>query len=365
MLELSAAKRFGDFHLDVELAVDDEVVVLLGPSGAGKSLTLQSIAGLVEPDRGRIAVNGRVLFDAERKANLRPQARRVGYVFQNYALFPHLSVADNVGYGLHNLPAPVRRERVSALLASVRLDGFEDRHPRELSGGEQQRVALARALAIEPEILLLDEPFSALDAPVRADLRREFLSLRRRTGIPALFVTHDLEEASMLADRLAVIIAGSIRQVGPPRQVLDRPLDPEVAALVQARNLLPGVATCDDDGMKVRTPIGQLEAARDCLEPDAAVSVMIRPEVIRIVQPDRPLSRLRDDLIVSGVVEEILDYGVRTVVWVDVAGTVLEISLSPTAAMRQRLQVGDDVRLSIPHSDVHLMQNTEKAPPRG
>lgn len=355
MLELAAAKRFGDFQLDVELTIGDEIVVLLGPSGAGKSLTLQSIAGLVAPDRGRIVLNRRTLFDAGQKINLRPQARRVGYVFQNYALFPHLSVADNVGYGLHGLSAADRRERVAALLASVRLDGFEERKPAQLSGGQQQRVALARALAIEPEILLLDEPFAALDAPVRADLRRQFLRLRRRSGIPALFVTHDLEEASMLADRMAVIIDGSIRQVGPPRQVLDAPNDAEVAGLVQARNLLPGVVIDHEGRSEVRTPIGVFHAGCECLAPKSAVTVMIRPEVIRVVQPDRPMSRLRDDLIVSGVVEEILDYGVRTVVWVDVDGSVLEISLSPTAAMRQRLARGDDVRLSIPHGDVHVM----------
>ncbi|HUG14884.1 MAG TPA: ABC transporter ATP-binding protein [Thermomicrobiales bacterium] len=357
MLTLDIARRIDAFGLRLGLEVGDEVVVLFGPSGAGKSLTLQTIAGLTAPDDGVIELNGRTLFDRARRVNLPSRLRRVGYVFQSYALFPHLSVADNVGYGLRRLAKAERERRVAEALETVQLLSFATRKPGQLSGGQQQRVALARALATEPQVLLLDEPFAALDAPIRAELRWEFLALRRRLGVPAIFVTHDLEEAALLADRLAVLIDGELHQIGPPREVLTRPRDRQVAELVQARNILRGTLL-HDDGTWVRTAIGMLRVDCSRLANGSSVDAIVRPDTIRIVREDRSTDRLRDDTMLEGVTSEIVDYGVRTIVHVDVRGVTLEISLSSTSTRRIELQPGQPVRLSIPPADVHVVAAT-------
>ncbi|HLQ33804.1 MAG TPA: ATP-binding cassette domain-containing protein, partial [Chloroflexota bacterium] len=173
MLSFSLRKRLGRFQLDVSFQSQAKRIVLFGPSGSGKSVTLQCLAGLLAPDSGQATVDGQTVFDSDRRLDVPPEQRRVGYVPQSSVLFPHLDVAANVGYGLRRSPAAERQEKVGKLLRLVRLEGFEARRPRALSGGEQQRIALARALATEPLLLLLDEPFSALDTPVRAALRRE------------------------------------------------------------------------------------------------------------------------------------------------------------------------------------------------
>jgi molybdate transport system ATP-binding protein len=197
MLELRVLKRFEDFTLDVELAAGAPLTALLGPSGSGKTLTLRAIAGALRPDAGRLVLDGEALFDAERGIDLPPQARRVGYVPQQYALFPHLDVVGNVGFGLPARGGPEARARIAELLHLVDLTGLERHKPRQLSGGQQQRVALARALILRPRLLLLDEPFAALDATIRAEVRRGLLDLQRRLGFRALLVTHDPEDAAL------------------------------------------------------------------------------------------------------------------------------------------------------------------------
>jgi sulfate/thiosulfate transport system ATP-binding protein len=220
------SKRFGSFDAlaDIRLSVrPGELIALLGPSGSGKTSLLRIIAGLEQADRGRLRIGG---LDA---AQLSVQERRIGFVFQHYALFRHMSVADNIGFGLRvraRAQRPGRaeiRERVEALLARVQLEGLGSRYPTQLSGGQRQRVALARALAIEPRLLLLDEPFGALDARVRRDLRRWLRELQRETGLTTVFVTHDQEEALELADRVVLMRSGRIEQVGSPAEVYARP----------------------------------------------------------------------------------------------------------------------------------------------
>src|SRR5574337_954362 len=182
MVSLSVTKRFPGFTLDARWEADEPVVALFGPSGAGKTLTLHCLAGLVRPDVGRIALGGRVFFDRATGVDLSPQSRRLGYVFQGYALFPHLTVEANVAFGLRGRPAAERRERTRMALERLGLDGLERRYPAELSGGQQQRVALGRALAPDPDLLLLDEPLSALDAPLRRQLRQELMGIVREWG---------------------------------------------------------------------------------------------------------------------------------------------------------------------------------------
>jgi molybdate transport system ATP-binding protein len=202
------------FTLDVAFEVGEGISALFGPSGAGKSMTLRSIAGLAAP-AGRIAVSGRVLLDTATGVDVPPRARRIGYLFQQYALFPHLSVESNVGYGLQVLPRSERAARVAELLSLVGLEGFAARSPRELSGGQQQRVALARALAPRPDLLLLDEPFAALDLRVRRRVRAELRRIHDLTRTPMLLVTHDLAEVRQLADSLVVLDRGRVLCAGP------------------------------------------------------------------------------------------------------------------------------------------------------
>ena len=238
----SITKRFGDFPalhgIDLEVETG-EFVALLGPSGSGKTTLLRIIAGLEYQD------SGEVLFDGE-DVSARPVGeRRVGFVFQQYALFKHMTVAENIAFGLSvrrkgRPPRAEIRDRADELLRLVQLDGLGKRYPGQLSGGQRQRVALARALAIEPQLLLLDEPFGALDAKVRKDLRRWLRELHNRMGLTSIFVTHDQEEALELADRVVVMDHGKIEQVGTPEQVYMNPASPFVSHFVGETNQLPG-----------------------------------------------------------------------------------------------------------------------------
>jgi ABC-type sulfate/molybdate transport systems ATPase subunit len=200
MLEVRVAKQLGEFRLDVELVARAPITALLGPSGSGKTLTLRSIAGALRPNSGRIALDGQPLFDSDPGIDLPPQARRVGYVPQQYALFPHLDVVGNVSFGLPDRRGPEARSRVAEMLELVDLAGFERHRPRQLSGGQQQRVALARALIVRPRLLLLDEPFAALDAAIRAEVRRGLLELQATLDFRALLVTHDPEDADLAGE---------------------------------------------------------------------------------------------------------------------------------------------------------------------
>ena len=288
MLDLRIEHRLPGFRLAVELTVGRELLVLFGHSGAGKTMTLRAVAGLVRPEAGRIVLGERVLFDGERGVNLPPRARRVGYVPQSYALFPHLTVFQNVAYGVRERSQGAVRQRVGELLELMGLSHLADRRPRELSGGQQQRVALARALAVAPEALLLDEPLSALDAPTRGELRSVLRDLQRRFQVPTLFVTHDLSEAVFLADRIAVLQAGRLLQVGPPGELLRWPAHLQVAQLAGVRNILPGrVVARGPEGLVVRVGQVDLLTPRAPFEVGAAVYVCLRAERITLVRPER------------------------------------------------------------------------------
>jgi ABC-type sulfate/molybdate transport systems ATPase subunit len=235
-LEVDIAKRLPEFALSVEFSTGHAPLGILGPSGAGKTMLLRCIAGLERPDRGRIALDGELLLDTERGIRVPARNRKIGLLFQNYSLFPHRTVAENVGFGLADLPDEERARRVRALLERTHASEIARRYPRELSGGEQQRVALARALAIEPKALLLDEPLSALDTHLRSQvemqLQETFASYQR----PALLVTHNIEEAYRLGDRLLVLSRGKIAALGPKGEIFRHPPTLEVGRLTGCKN---------------------------------------------------------------------------------------------------------------------------------
>jgi sulfate transport system ATP-binding protein len=232
-------KRFGDFQAvsDVTFAAPDgEITSLLGPSGSGKSTVLRVIAGLEPPDEGEVRITG---TDATWQ---RTQDRGIGFVFQHYALFRHMTVSENIGFGLtvRKTPADEVKQRVAELLRLVQLEGYGERHPSQLSGGQRQRVALARALAPRPRVLLLDEPFGALDARVREELRAWLRRLHDEVGMTTLLVTHDQDEAMELSDRVVVMNKGRVEQIGRPEEIYDAPATPFVASFIGSSNLLRG-----------------------------------------------------------------------------------------------------------------------------
>jgi molybdate transport system ATP-binding protein len=295
-LEVRVVKRLPSFTLDVAWTAGDGVAVLFGPSGAGKTLTLQCLAGLLRPDAGRIVVDGRVLFDSATAVDVRPQARRVGYVFQGYALFPHLSVAENVGFGLRERPRAERAARTAEVLERLGLADLANRPPRELSGGQRQRVALGRALATDPALLLLDEPLSALDAPLRRALRDELRAVLRDWRTAAVVVTHDFTEAYRLADRIVVYDAGRVVQAAPRSELLWQPASESVARIVGIRNVLRGtVVKATPDRIQLRWRGQLLEAvnspSRSYLPaPDSPIAFFVRPEYVRLIRKDRGLA---------------------------------------------------------------------------
>jgi len=231
-LDVALRRRLGDRALDVRFTAAPGITVLFGDSGAGKTLTLRMIAGLLEPDEGRVVLGDRVLHDSAARVRVRPQDRHLGFVFQQDALLPHLTVRENVHFGGRGLEAGERRARARSLLLELRLEDLADRRPDRISGGQRQRASLARALMQRPGALLLDEPFSALDLATRRYTRECLIQVMRGQHVPVLLVTHDLVEALTVADRMLVLVDGRIVQEGAPAEVITHPADERVAALV-------------------------------------------------------------------------------------------------------------------------------------
>jgi len=308
----------------LELALDvSRTVALVGPSGAGKTSALRVVAGLVQPERGHVSLDGEGWLDTARGLSLPPERRRVGLVFQDYALFPHLSVRGNVAFGAGARP-------VDALLERFRIGHLATAHPRELSGGERQRVAVARALARDPAVLLLDEPLAALDAHTKAEVRHELAELLRELALPALLVTHDYEDAAALADEVGVLVDGRLRQLGPPAELVARPRDAFVASFTGA-NLLRGRARRGEGAL---TAI-RLESGDDLYSTDEAegeVGVVVYPWEVSVA---RTHAREADSAlnVVRGEVGSLVEVANR--VRVRVGPMTAEV----TAASAERLEL--------------------------
>ncbi|HZT37477.1 MAG TPA: ATP-binding cassette domain-containing protein [Bryobacteraceae bacterium] len=237
--QFAAGRDSSGFSLHVEFETSAGVTVLFGPSGAGKTLTLDAIAGFVRPDEGRILLADRILFDAGAKVCLSPRHRRCGYVFQNYALFPHMNIRQNLEFAAERLPYRERRRRVNEMLERFRLEDVAGRLPHQASGGQRQRCSIARALLGAPQILLLDEPAQGLDAPLRSELYTVLRQVRSEFGTPVLLVTHDLDECFELGEQMLILRAGRVIQSGAPWEIVDRPANVEVARLLGVFNLIP------------------------------------------------------------------------------------------------------------------------------
>jgi molybdate transport system ATP-binding protein len=363
MLEVVLHKRLDGFRLDVAFAAQNELVVLFGPSGAGKSLTLQALAGTMHPDAGRIVIDGQTVYDSMQFLDLSPQVRRVGYVPQHYALFPHLTAAANIGFGLTYLPRYEREQRVKEMVTLFGLQGLEYRRPRKLSGGQQQRVALARALAVQPRLLLLDEPFAALDVSLRETLREELAQVQVRTGITMVMVTHDLTDAFALGQRIVVYEAGRVIQQGTREEVFFHPATRQVAELVGTRNILSAVAErTEGDTLWVQWQ-GHYIAVPACpIAPGTPVELCIRPTQILIVRPERLGERERVNLLSGTIVREQMHRETYTLyLRVDGsrAASDLEISLPGYVYHRLALDADKRVVVELRQQALHVMTREE------
>lgn len=372
MLELALDKRFRGFHLQTQLQISDEIAALYGPSGSGKSLTLLAIAGLIRPTSGTIRINGRTVFDAKAGIDLAPHQRRVGLVFQEYALFPHKTVSGNLSFGLaRGVPTHEAASRVDEMLHLLRLQSFAQHYPHQLSGGQRQRVALGRALIGHPEILLLDEPFSALDPTVRETLRQELLQMLADYKGTILLVTHDLQEAYLMASTIAIIDGGKVLQMGNREEVLHQPRTRRVAEHTGAKNILRGIACRDSEGawdivwrghhLRVDDQ-GPTPSAGLRTGVPGEVEFCIRPEDVRLVWPERTERRI--NLLRGRIVHELgrgLDYllFVSLVDGGDRGKYDLEIQVRSHLHHLMSLHVGKEVWLSLPSDRLHLLAPDE------
>ncbi|MDS0477290.1 ABC transporter ATP-binding protein [Natrinema sp. 1APR25-10V2] len=349
-LELSRlSKSYGQFDFGpVDLTVDDEVLAVLGPSGSGKTTLLSLIAGIATPDSGLIRLDGRELV------GLPLEDRQVGMVFQEGALFPHMTARENIAY------AATASDRVDELSTLLELDGVLDRKPPTLSGGERQRVALARTLATEPDVLLLDEPLSSLDAPIRKRLRDELHSLFESLEIPILYVTHDQRTATALGDRIAIVRDGDLEQVGTPSTVLTRPASRFVARFTGNENLFEGTVTDRTaDGSRVRFGDTQFQTTASNLSA-SAVTVCIHPSRVE-VEPSYVADGDRTANRVTGTVARWLNEGseYRVDIEIEAGSHTLTANVRPPTFERLALEVGSEVQVLIPQESIHLIPEVE------
>ncbi|MGH8119142.1 MAG: ABC transporter ATP-binding protein, partial [Gammaproteobacteria bacterium] len=337
-----------------------ELIVLVGPSGSGKTTLLRTMAGLHPARHVYVRCAGAVWNDSKNHIHQPTQHRRIGFVFQHYALFPHLMVCENIALACQDLPGQVRQQQVRNMLRLVNLEGLEARFPSQLSGGQQQRVAVARALARNPAVLLLDEPFSAVDQVTRRKLRRELALMRHELKIPIILVTHDLDEARMLADRMCILHEGSLLQTGTPQEVLTRPATAQVARLVDLGNLFTGEILRHDPERNyscLRWQGLELECTlRTEFPVGAVVDWVIPPEHIILHRRDRP-SKGEHENPVTGMLEQALALGENTSILMGTGnkGAKLSFVVPTHVARRNNLEEGAAITVSLLADAIHLM----------
>jgi iron(III) transport system ATP-binding protein len=355
------SKHYKGFVSGLTKAVDDisltinsgDLFFLLGPSGCGKTTLLRMIAGFIEPTSGSILFNGRDV------ARVPPAKRNTGMVFQSYALWPHMSVAQNVAFGLsvRKVPKPEREQRVMEALRAVRMDQYAKRKPNQLSGGQQQRVALARALVVRPEVLLLDEPLSNLDAKLRLEMRHEIKRICKESGLTTVYVTHDQKEALSMADNIAVLDMGVIAQIGTPRDLYDRPRTRFVADFLGETNFIEAKAEgpAGPGALRLSAPAGPLvSTAFEGTPPTGPVTCSIRPEAFRIIESKSSATSSATSL--QGSLAGIMYLGDLAQYTIDLpGGTQVKVSqMHPTGTLA--LKPGDPVTLAVEPADVVIVR---------
>jgi len=350
-------KRFPDASIRAEFRLDlapGSTAILFGPSGAGKTTVLRSIAGLERPDRGVICFNQDTWFDHTRAINQPPETRGVGLLFQEFALFPHLTVRQNIEYGLDHHPKPERRRISDQIMQLFEVAELADRRPRQISGGQAQRVALARAVAPRPRILLLDEPLGALDLPTRARVRTELRRLLERVEIPSIVVTHDRAEALALGQHIVVMIDGEVRQIGCVEEVFRRPASAAVAHSVGVETILRGVVVAVKDGL-ARIQIGECfvsAAIQEESREQDRVLVSIRAEDVTLQLAANPSESARNHF--AGIIESIEGDGATERVCVD-CGFFLVALITRSSREELGLDAGTAVTASVKATAVHLI----------
>ena len=363
MIEVHIAKDLGNFSLNLSLSLQSGLTVLFGPSGSGKTLTLHAIAGLVEPDSGTIHLNGVVYFDKKRGVNLPIPRRRVGYVFQEPSLFPHMNVFENIAYGIAGLSSEERRERVKYMIDKMRLGGLERNFPHQISGGQKQRVALARALVTSPLLLLLDEPFASLDKPVREELRLDLLRIREEDHVPIVFVTHDVEEAFVLSDEIVVLNEGKVEQIGGKEDIFYRPQTQKIAKFFGVKNIFHGkikeihpeegemTVWVEEKGFQSSIPY------REGAVVGKWVHFCIRPEEIMVLKEDRPIKKSLRANIFTGKIGRIVEKGSEHTLFFKQSRDDYDFEISmPNVAYRSlRIKEGQLVKVAFKWESIWLM----------
>ncbi len=343
---------YDDFHAvkDVNLTVNDsEIVTLLGPSGCGKTTLLRSIAGFIIPKSGKILVNGEDITEVP------PRKREMGMIFQNYALWPHMTIEENVGFGLkiRGVPTEEIRKKVAQLLKQVQLEGQEKKYPTQLSGGQQQRVALIRALAIEPVVLLCDEPLSNLDYKLRVELRTEIRDVAKRVGVTVVYVTHDQTEALAISDRIAVINKGQIEQVGTPLEIFHDPENLFVATFIGESNVLQGtVEEQSDEGVKIRLDAGGIVTV-----PITAVS---KGEKVTVMTRYDGFSLGEGTNTFSGIVKHKSFMGTYMQFEIELQPNVTIFYNEPDAIAVKDINEGDNISVSMPSDQILVFDSEGK-----
>lgn len=368
LIEINIAKKLGNFSLEIALNLRQGLTVLFGPSGSGKSVTLQSIAGWLEPDSGAIRINGEVYFDKAQGVNLPIHRRRLGYVLQEPGLFPHMSLYENIAFAISGLPSGERRRKVLQMIERMRLTGLEDRFPSQISGGQKQRAALARALISSPLIFLLDEPFSSLDAPVREKLRLDLLRIRKEENVPLIFVTHDVEEAFVLADEIVVLHEGRVEQTGGKEDIFYRPQTRRVAKFLGVKNIFDGriIEIRPEEGMMRVWVEEKSFPATIPYRQGAAVGEQavfsIRPEEIMILKEGRPIKANLQRNVFSGEITDIIERGAEHTLFFKQGRDDydFEISLSNLAYRSLQLKEGNKVSVAFKWESIWLIPGGEK-----
>ena len=355
MLKVDIQKNLPEFNLRVAFEVGREIVVLFGPSGAGKSLTLNCVAGLVKPDSGSIELRGQTLYQSPSRY-VPLHKRGIGVVFQGYALFPHLTVAQNLAYGLRYNKK--RGGSAPDMLRRLNLENLANRYPHQLSGGQQQRVALGRALIIQPQLLLLDEPFAALDKGIREQLQRDVAALQQELGLSIIYVTHNLEDAFTLGDKLAVMQAGKICQIGPIKEVFNRPKNRSVAEITGVKNIWEGeVIESAVTGLRLRWGEQIIELLPSNRRKGQRVIFYIRPEDVKLIRPDKPLVDVIRFNLIKGIIENIVDRGVAISMTLTSPGAPdkIHVRFPPRSYQDLGLRVGQTVKISLRRDAIMLL----------